>query len=129
MIDRLNRDLSLNDSLTESLLALKNTELQSELSEVINILIERLTISEFSMPTVHNNVVDNTPIKMHARFPKEHILVAFGDSTFTKNSSNREGVLTIAEANTDLLFVTLNKCEKRKKQYHSPPPLKINKTA
>ena len=100
-------------NLAESLLALKNTELQSELSEVINILIERLTISEFAMPTVHNNLVDNTPIKMHVRYPKEHILVAFGDSTFTKKSSSREGVLTIAAANTDLLFVTLNKCEKQ----------------
>lgn len=39
--------------------------------------------------------------------------MSFGDSTFTKKSSNREGVLNIANANNELLFVTLNKCEKQ----------------
>ncbi len=101
------------DKLTESLSALKNTALQSELSEAIALLIERLDVSEFDMPIVGNNKVDTSPLNMHVRYPKEHILVAFGDSTFTKKSSSREGVLNIADANTELLFVTLNKCEKQ----------------
>jgi superfamily II DNA or RNA helicase len=100
-------------NLTESLAALKNTALQSELSEAISILIVRLDISEFDMPLVGNNKVDTSPLNMHVRYPKEHILVAFGDSTFTKKSSSREGVLNITDANTELLFVTLNKCEKQ----------------
>jgi superfamily II DNA or RNA helicase len=99
--------------LTESLAALKNTALQSELSEAISILIERLDVSEFDMPLVCNDKVDTSPLNMHVRYPKEHILVAFGDSTFIKKSSSREGVLNIADANTELLFVTLNKCEKQ----------------
>lgn len=101
------------DKLTKSLAALKNKALQSELSEAISILIERLDIIEFDMPLVGNNKVDTSPLNMHVRYPKEHILVAFGDSTFAKKSSSREGVLNIADANTELLFVTLNKNEKQ----------------
>jgi hypothetical protein len=104
---------SLRESLNKSLAALKNPTLQGELSEVISMLIERLEVSEFAMPTVGNSKVDASPLNMHVRYPKEHILVAFGDSTFTKKSSSREGVLNIADANTELLFVTLNKCEKQ----------------
>ncbi|PCI51745.1 MAG: restriction endonuclease subunit R [Gammaproteobacteria bacterium] len=96
-----------------SLLALRNTTLLAELADVITLLIERLEVSEFAMPTVNNSKVDASPLKMHVRYPKEHILVAFGDSTFTKKSSSREGVLNIADANTELLFVTLDKCEKQ----------------
>jgi superfamily II DNA or RNA helicase len=101
------------EEITESLAALKNTALQSELSEAISILIERLDVSEFDMPLVGNDKVDTSPLNMHVRYPKEHILVAFGDSTFIKKSSSREGVLNIVDANTELLFVTLNKCEKQ----------------
>ncbi|MBA6326732.1 DUF3427 domain-containing protein [Colwellia sp. MB02u-6] len=104
---------SLRESLNKSLAALKDPTLQGELSEVISMLIELLEVSEFAMPTVGNSKVDASPLNMHVRYPKEHILVAFGDSTFTKKSSSREGVLNIANANTELLFVTLNKCEKQ----------------
>lgn len=110
--DKTGGQLGFSD-LTKSLIALKNTTLLSELAEVISMLIERLEVSEFDMPKVNNSVVDVSPLKMHVRYPKEHILVAFGDSTFTKKSSSREGVLNIANANTELLFVTLNKCEKQ----------------
>ncbi|MBA6232186.1 MULTISPECIES: DUF3427 domain-containing protein [unclassified Colwellia] len=101
------------EKITESLAVLKNIALQSELSEAISIIIERLDVSEFDMPLVVNSKVAKSPLNMHVRYPKEHILVAFGDSTFTKKSSSREGVLNIADANTELLFVTLNKCDKQ----------------
>ena len=101
------------ESLEQSLLSLKNTQLLAELKEVLTLLIERLDVNEFAMPKVNNTVVDNSPLSMHVRYPKEHILVAFGDSTFDKKSTSREGVLTIANANTELLFVTLDKCEKQ----------------
>lgn len=100
-------------NIQSSLLALVNTELQSELADVISILIDRLEVNEFPMPKVGNAIVDNSPLQMHVRYPKEHILVAFGDSKFDKKSSSREGVLNIADANTELLFVTLNKNEKQ----------------
>ena len=101
------------NSLEESSAALRDKNLQNELSEVIEILIEQLEVSEFSMPKVGNVKVDSSPLKMHVRYPKEHILVAFGDSVFSRKSSSREGVLNIADANTELLFVTLNKNEKQ----------------
>ena len=101
------------DTIEQSLNALKNPQLLSELKEVIALLIERLDVNEFTMPKVNNDIVDNSPLNMHVRYPKEHILVAFGDSTFAKKSSSREGVLNIADANTELLFVTLNKNEKQ----------------
>lgn len=110
--DKAGKTLGFNE-LADSLAALKNTKLQSELLEVTSMLIARLDVNEFSMPLVNNAVIDSSPLKMHVRYPKEHILVAFGDSTFTKKSSSREGVLSIADANTELLFVTLNKCEKQ----------------
>ena len=110
--DKTGKQLGFKD-LTTSLAALKNKRLQCELSEVISMLIERLDVSEFVMPKVNNKVVDSSPLNMHVRYPKEHILAAFGDSSFTKKSSSREGVLNIANANTELLFVTLNKCEKQ----------------
>ena len=76
-------------------------------------MIARLETQEFSMPITNNTLVDDSPLKMHVRYPKEHIFVAFGDSTINKKSSSREGVLNIGDANTELLFVTLNKCEKQ----------------
>jgi hypothetical protein len=110
--DKPGKSLGFND-VKQSLLALNNNSLKNELSDVLSILVERLSISEFTMPTVNNVVVDNTPLNMHVRYPKEHILVAFGDSTFDKKSSSREGILNIANANIELMFVTLNKCEKQ----------------
>ncbi|MBA6414984.1 DUF3427 domain-containing protein [Colwellia sp. 6M3] len=101
------------NSLEESIAALRDKNLQNELSEVIEILIEQLEVSEFSMPKIGNAKVDSSPLQMHVRYPKEHILVAFGDSVFSRKSSSREGVLNIADANTELLFVTLNKNEKQ----------------
>ncbi|MBA6390621.1 DUF3427 domain-containing protein [Colwellia sp. BRX10-3] len=101
------------NSLEDSIAALKDKNLQNELSEAIEILIEQLEVSEFAMPKIGNAKVDSSPLQMHVRYPKEHILVAFGDSDFTKKSPSREGVLDIPASNTSLLFVTLNKNEKQ----------------
>jgi len=100
-------------SLAESLQALNNARLQDELNDLLTLLINRLDINEFAMPKGHNHSIDNSPLMMHVRHPKEHIMVAFSDSTFNRKSSSREGVLNIPAINTELLFVTLNKCEKQ----------------
>ena len=96
------------NSLNQSLKTLCHKAFQAELNEVIELLINRLGINEFDLPDS-----DESIIKMHSRHPKEHILIAFGESDFDKKSSSREGVLTIKDRNTELLFVTLNKCEKQ----------------
>lgn len=101
------------NNLEQSLQELSDSKLKSELSEVLQILINNIEINEFPMPKLKNDIINNLPLKMHVRYPKEHILIALGDTTFSKKSSSREGVLNIANANTELLFVTLNKCDKQ----------------
>ncbi|RZJ68481.1 MAG: DUF3427 domain-containing protein [Flavobacterium sp.] len=51
------------------------------------------------------------PLKVHARYTRDQILVAFEDSTFEKKSSNREGVYENKSLNTELLFIDLFKSE------------------
>lgn len=95
-------------SLSESLYSLCNTQLQQELIAVIDRLINRIHNNEQPMTESGNQI-----IKVHARYTREQILVGFGASTFEKASTSREGVLKLADQNTELLFVTLNKNEKR----------------
>jgi len=52
-------------------------------------------------------------LRLHGRYSRAQILVAFGESTLEKQGSSREGVLLIKDLNTELLFVTLNKESKR----------------
>jgi hypothetical protein len=52
------------------------------------------------------------PLRLHARYAREQILVAFGATTFEKQAPAREGVLVLREQNIELLFVTLDKNEK-----------------
>ena len=56
------------------------------------------------------------PLRLHARYAREQILVAFGATTFEKQAPAREGVLVLKEQNIELLFVTLDKNE----QHFSP---------
>ncbi|WP_049631206.1 DUF3427 domain-containing protein [Cellvibrio sp. pealriver] len=95
-------------SLSESLTSLCNDQLQQELITVIDRLIARIHNNE--QPLAENS---DHPIKVHARYTREQILVGFGASTFEKASTSREGVLKLADQNIELLFVTLNKNEKR----------------
>lgn len=55
--------------------------------------------------------MSSQPLKLHSRYTREQILVAFGASTFKKQSSNREGVVNLGSKNTELLLVTLEKTE------------------
>ena len=84
----------------------KNGQLVQELREVVSLLIEQINYveHEISLPYA-------CPIKVYARYTREQILSAFGQNTFEKKSSSREGVLDIKEKNTELLFVTLEKTE------------------
>ncbi len=95
-------------SLQQSLKALDNDELRGELSDVLTLLINRIHHEQLPMPSMVGN-----PLQLHARYAREQILVGFGVSTFEKQSTAREGVLVIQDQNIELLFVTLNKCEKQ----------------
>jgi len=100
-------------SLQQSLKALQHPKLQQELIDVITLLINRIHHHEFAMPVTDINIKRNNAIKIHARYTREQILAGFGASTFDKKSPVREGVLELKNSNTELLFVTLNKCDKQ----------------
>lgn len=95
-------------SLTESLKALDQPELKTELLYVLALLINRIRNEQFDMVGLPSN-----PLKVHARYTREQILAGFGVTTFAYQKPAREGVLMIQEQNIELLFVTLNKNEKQ----------------
>jgi hypothetical protein len=55
----------------------------------------------------------NVPLRLHARYAREQILVGFGAATFEHQPPAREGVFEIKDQNIELLFVTLDKNEKQ----------------
>jgi superfamily II DNA or RNA helicase len=95
------------NSLEESIKEIsKNKILVSEIIEVLEILIDRIGFKEIDL-----NLPYLQPLKLHARYTRDQILVAFGLSNFTKKSSNREGVAENKELNTEVLFIDLVKSE------------------
>lgn len=94
----------INDSLNR----LEHKWLKEELGSLTTLLIDRIHHKQETMPMMGNH-----PIKLHARYAREQILVGFGATTFEKQPNSREGVFNIKEQNIELLFVTLNKNEKQ----------------
>ncbi len=84
----------------------KNKTLVKEIIEVLELLVDRVDFREFD-----TNLPYQQPLKIHARYTRDQILVAFGLSTFDKKSSNREGVAENKSLNTELLFIDLIKSE------------------
>lgn len=94
-------------SLEESINSIgKNKILTDEIIEVLEILIDRIDFIERVISLNYSQ-----PLKVHGRYTREQILAAFGDSTFLKKSSNREGVVNLEKKKTELLLVTLEKTE------------------
>ncbi|MEM7419218.1 MAG: DUF3427 domain-containing protein [Pseudomonadota bacterium] len=94
----------INDSLNR----LGHRWLKSELASLITLLIDRIHHKQETMPMMGKH-----PIRLHARYVREQILVGFGAATFEKQPNSREGVFNIREQNIELLFVTLNKNDKQ----------------
>jgi len=98
------------DSLEDSLIAIgKNPKLVDEIIEVLEILIDRIDYleKEIELPYLQ-------PLKLHSRYTRDQILVAFQMSTFERVSSTKIGV-GVAEnkdINTEILFIDLIKSEK-----------------
>ncbi len=88
--------------------ALRNVRLQQELVEVLEVLINRVHDIEGTGELGAHDV-----IRVHARYTRQQILTGYGVSTFDRQSFSREGVILLKEKNVELLFVTLNKSEKR----------------
>ena len=84
----------------------KNKVLVEEIIEVLEILTDKVNFKEIDIVLPYQQ-----PLKVHARYTRDQILAAFGDSSFEKKSSNREGVAFIENINSELLFVDLLKSE------------------
>ncbi len=84
----------------------ENTVLVDEIIEVLEILIDEISFKEIDIDLPYTQ-----PLKVHSRYTRDQILVAFGLSTFSKKSSNREGVAENKTLNTEILFVDLIKSE------------------
>ncbi|KUJ52309.1 DUF3427 domain-containing protein [Chryseobacterium sp. JAH] len=96
-------------SLEESIREIgKNQTLINEIIEVLEILIDKIGFKELDVDLPYHQ-----PLKLHSRYTRDQILVAFKMSTFEKKSSNAIGV-GVAEnkdLNTELLFIDLIKSE------------------
>jgi len=97
------------DSLEMSIKELgRNKVMVDEIVEVLELLIDRIDFKEINI-----NLPYKQPLKLHSRYTRDQILVAFGMNTFEKVSSNRigVGVAENKELNTELLFINLIKSE------------------
>ena len=96
-------------SLEESLSALsRDSRLKGECIEVLEHILDTLDVEEIPM-----ELGFKTALNVHARYTRDEILAAFGDNSFNKKSISREGVVEIKSLNIELLFVTLQKTEKK----------------
>lgn len=96
-------------SLKESIQNLsKDQILVNELEDVINLQLDSLDTTEFPM-----DIGIPCALMVHSRYSRDQILAAFNVNSFDKKSSSREGVVDIKHLNVELLFVTLDKSEKK----------------
>lgn len=96
------------DSVVQSLDTLNALGFHEELLDVLN---WQLAQTKHEQPMME--ALPNVPLKLHARYAREQILVAFGATTFDRQPPSREGLFVIKEQNVELMFVTLDKSEKQ----------------
>ncbi len=95
------------NSLEESIRAIgANPVLVEEIKELLEILLDKIDFLEKEIELPYEQ-----PLKVHSRYTRDQILVAFGLSSFEVKSSNREGCANNAQINTEILFVDLIKSE------------------
>lgn len=96
------------ESLSQSLAELKKLGLTQELLDVLDWKLAQTKHEQPVMPDLQQ-----VPLRLHARYSREEILVGFGAMTFERQPPSREGVFVIQDLNIELLFVTLDKNEKQ----------------
>lgn len=96
-------------SLKESIQKLgSNPQMVKELREVTEHLLNKLDITELKM-----DIGIETPLHVHSRYSRDQILAALGENTFSTQKRSLEGVYEIKRLNLELLFVTLQKSDKK----------------
>ncbi|GEK09755.1 DUF3427 domain-containing protein [Pseudoalteromonas peptidolytica] len=96
------------DSIVQSLAKLNACELKAELLDVVH---WQLAQTKHEQPAMQ--ALPEVALRLHARYAREQILVAFGATTFERQPPAREGVFVLKELNIELMFVTLDKNEKQ----------------
>lgn len=96
------------DSIAQSLAKLRSFDFKLELLDVLN---WQLAQTKHEQPVMDN--LPDVPLRLHARYSREQILVAFGATTFERQPPAREGVFIISDQNIELMFVTLDKNEQQ----------------
>ncbi|MGK0412016.1 MAG: superfamily II DNA or RNA helicase [Polaribacter sp.] len=95
------------DSLEMSIKAIgENNILVEEIKEVLKVLIENIDFKEIPIKLPYNQ-----PLKLHNRYTRDQILVAFRKSTFSRKYLSMEGTVENKDLNTELLFINLIKSE------------------
>lgn len=82
----------------------KNPQITSELNELLEVLIDRIDFKEIDIDLPYKQ-----PLKVHSRYTRDQILVAFQFNTFERAWPSQEGVAFNRELNTELLFINLIK--------------------
>lgn len=94
-------------SAADGLKNLYTQDIADELEANTRLLLEAPSHQHYPMP-----ISTAIPMKVHARYSREQILVCFGVNTHEKQTAFREGVLDIKDKKVFVLFVTLDKSEK-----------------
>jgi hypothetical protein len=85
----------------------RNPAVSAELRELLDLLADRR--DHLVQPLA---VLADVPLQVHARYAQDEVLAAFGATDPKKLASFREGVRYEKDADTDLLFVTIEKSDK-----------------
>jgi len=96
------------DSLAQSFAGLRQSGVEQELPDALDWKLAQTRHEQPPMPDLAG-----VPLRLHARYSREQILVGFGATTFGHQPPSREGVYGIQDQNIELLFVTLDKNEKQ----------------
>ncbi len=85
----------------------RNKVLVDEMKAFLEVKIDHIGFEELPCTDLGYSF----PLRIHARYTREQILVALRLSTLQQQSSNREGVALNKELNTEALFINLKKSE------------------
>ena len=96
------------DKLKEGILAIGNNQaLAREISDYIAIKVDQIDFEEYPVTGIDFQF----PLRIHARYTREQILVAMQLSSEQKKYSSREGVAENKAINTEALFINLKKSD------------------
>jgi hypothetical protein len=80
----------------------------AELAELSDLLLDRVGLA-----SVHPLPDANWPLALHRRYSRREILTAVGRWNESQKPDAREGMVRLADAKTEIMFVTLDKSHRR----------------